>query len=201
MDEGLLEVVLHRPVSGEHVAVPVETGHIYIFAFDLYDAEIEAKEGSLKLAFGDGGAILLKDFFPVAEKGTFLIQLEDGTQLDAKDVADVFMLDLGDFPVGFAEASPIPGLDNEEFISVNQSGEMIEGETGTEPETTNGSFFLTENELLASLRHNGEATVATECVGASAEVAPGLAFTPVEGICLSGSDDLMTEAYIIGLGF
>jgi hypothetical protein len=97
--DNLPEVLLTRPQTAAVVTVPIEPGHIYVLAFSLEALQCDVQEQSLRLVFDNGAILVLQGFFAAAEDDLFL-RLEDGTLLQGRDLAHIFLLDLHKFVCG-----------------------------------------------------------------------------------------------------
>jgi hypothetical protein len=91
--DNLPEVVLARPQAPSVVTVPVEPGHVYALDFSLETLQCEVQDQSLRLLFDNGAILVLEGFFAAADDERLFLRLDDGTLLQGRDVAQMFLLD------------------------------------------------------------------------------------------------------------
>jgi hypothetical protein len=113
--ENLPEVLLTRPQTLPAVTVPIEPGHVYALDFPVETLQFEVQAHNLQLLFDNGSILVLQGFFSAAEEENLFLRLEDGTLLQGRDVAHIFLMDLqkfvcdssGDFPMDEDPLSPL----------------------------------------------------------------------------------------------
>lgn len=91
--DNLPEVLLTRPQTAVVLTVPIEPGHVYALAFSLEALLCDVQEQNLRLLFDNGAVLVLQGFFSAAADERLFLRLEDGTLLQGRDMATVFLTD------------------------------------------------------------------------------------------------------------
>jgi hypothetical protein len=92
MDD-LPEILLPKPQAALVLSVAIEPGRVYVLDFPLETLQCDVQEQSLRFLFDDGAVLLLQGFFVAAAAENLFLRLEDGTLLQALDMARIFLLD------------------------------------------------------------------------------------------------------------
>ncbi|MDL2266526.1 hypothetical protein LJC46_00875 [Desulfovibrio sp. OttesenSCG-928-G15] len=119
---------IQKPAAGTSVKVDVHPGGVYVFGFSLDSATFDQQGEDVQVDFDDGAILSLHGFVPASVKEDFTVELEDGTQLSGRDMAEMFSFVLQDFhtdasAVGVEGMDPMPSSDGKEddFASLIES--------------------------------------------------------------------------------